>query len=101
MLLGILLLVSVPAVAATTSPPHPHPFLVEHCVGCHGAEKQKGDFRIDTQLSLAFTNRLTADRWKEVLNALNGHGMPPPKEPQPSPETAAGFQDATGELGGI
>jgi hypothetical protein len=89
----MLLLVSVPAVAATTTPPHPHPFLVEHCVGCHGPEKQKGDFRIDTQLSLAFTNRLTADRWKEVLNALNGHEMPPPKEPQPSPGSVAAFVD--------
>ena len=82
-LLGILLLMSAPAHAATTAPPHPHPFLVEHCVGCHGPEKQKGDFRIDTQLSLTFSNRLTADRWREVLNVLNGHelvgnGVSPP-----------------------
>ncbi len=62
-------------------------------MGCHGPEKQKGDFRIDTQLSLTFSNRLTADRWREVLNVLNGHEMPPPKERQPSPESVAAFVD--------
>jgi hypothetical protein len=91
LVLGILFLGTGCRITAASVPPHPHPFLVEHCVGCHGPEKQKGDFRIDTQLSLAFTNRLTAERWKEVLNVLNGHEMPPPKEPQPSPAATAAF----------
>ena len=38
------------------------PFLKEHCVSCHGAEKQKGDLRLDT-LPNRFEDAATAARW--------------------------------------
>ena len=59
------------------------PFLRTYCEGCHGSEKQKGDFRVDTQLPNQFTDRAVREKWLEVVNALNGHEMPPKEERQP------------------
>jgi hypothetical protein len=59
------------------------PFLRTYCEGCHGSEKQKGDFRVDTQLPNQFTDRSVREKWLEVVNALNGHEMPPKEEKQP------------------
>lgn len=57
--------------------------LKEHCQSCHGAEKQKGKFRVD-DLSFTLSDLATADRWQKVLNALNSGEMPPEeKEPLP------------------
>ncbi len=62
------------------------PFLRTYCEGCHGREKQKGEFRVDTQLPDLFTDRAVRERWQEVVNALNGHEMPPKEEEkQPRP----------------
>ena len=61
-----------------------NPFLKEHCTRCHGAEKQKGDFRIDT-LAMNFTDLEVAERWAEVLFRISSGEMPPKKEPQPKP----------------
>lgn len=67
-------------------------FLERNCQGCHGAEKQKGRFRVD-DLPLALTNPATAERWQKILNALNAGEMPPEDEPQPAPEAKANFLD--------
>ena len=53
----------------------------EHCLKCHGPEKQKGKFRVD-DLSFALTNIETAERWQKVLNQLNSGEMPPEEEKQ-------------------
>ncbi|MEY5025426.1 MAG: hypothetical protein RLZZ244_954, partial [Verrucomicrobiota bacterium] len=53
--------------------------LKEHCEGCHGAEKQKGKFRLD-DLSFSLTDLSTADRWQKILNVLNAGEMPPEEE---------------------
>lgn len=82
---------AVPAFSATRNPlseDEVHretvvPFLRTYCEGCHGAEKQKGDFRVDTQLLNQFTDRTVREKWLEVVNALNGHEMPPKGERQP------------------
>lgn len=58
------------------------PFFEEHCLGCHGAKKQKGEFRID-QLMRDFTELSTAERWHEVMIRLNAGEMPPEDEVQP------------------
>ena len=58
------------------------PFVQKYCVSCHGAEKQKGKFRIDT-LSQDLTSGPHADDWHEVLDALNLGEMPPEDEEQP------------------
>lgn len=68
------------------------PFLEAHCISCHGPEKQKGKLRLDT-LSPDFRSPISAEKWKEVLNAINGHEMPPEDEPQPTTADAARFAE--------
>lgn len=72
------------------------PFLRTYCEGCHGAEKQKGEFRVDTQLSNQLTDRAVRERWMEVVNVLNGHEMPPKDERQPRPAEVAPVVDWIG-----
>ena len=59
------------------------PFLSQHCFGCHGAEKQKGDIRLDT-LGKDLTKHENLEIWQGVLDQLNLGEMPPKKQPQPS-----------------
>ncbi len=59
--------------------------LKEHCQGCHGAERQKGKFRVD-DLSFSLSDLPTADRWQKILNVLNAGEMPPEEE-NPLPRT--------------
>ncbi len=66
------------------------PFISEHCASCHGAEKQKGKLRLDT-LPADFSDPLVVEKWKEVVNAVSGHEMPPEDEPQPSVDSANQF----------
>jgi len=68
------------------------PFIKEHCVACHGPEKQKGHLRLDT-LANDFADPGVAAKWKEVVNSVNGHEMPPEEEKQPAPEAAARFAE--------
>ena len=66
------------------------PFIAEHCASCHGPDKQKGKLRLDT-LPADFSDPLVAEKWKEVIHAINGHEMPPEDEPQPTQESAGRF----------
>ncbi len=66
------------------------PFIKENCAACHGPEKQKGKLRLDT-LRADFRDPLVVEKWKEVVNSVNGHEMPPEEEKQPSPEASARF----------
>ena len=69
---------------------HPlEPFFVEHCVDCHGPEKQKGDLRIDT-LPLPGSDTGNADRWASILEVLETGEMPPEDEVQPGEKARAG-----------
>ncbi len=54
----------------------------EHCVSCHGEEKQKGKFRID-ELPSSIDTIETAEKWQKVLNQMNSGEMPPEDEKQP------------------
>src|SRR5262245_57076438 len=64
------------------------PFLDAHCVRCHGPQKQKGEFRVDT-LTRDFANGSAAVRWGDVLERLNTGEMPPKGEPKPKPDDSA------------
>lgn len=66
------------------------PFIKDHCASCHGPEKQKGKLRLDT-LANDFADPLVVAKWKEVVNSINGHEMPPEDEKQPPPEAAGTF----------
>lgn len=60
------------------------PILKEHCMKCHGPEKQKSDFRVDT-LDPDLISGHDGDHWEEVLNQIHGGDMPPEDEKQLSP----------------
>ena len=66
------------------------PFIEHHCVKCHGPEKQKGKLRLDT-LPPDFTDPRTAERWKEVVDSVSSHEMPPEEEPRPHSLDVAKF----------
>jgi hypothetical protein len=62
-----------------------NPFLKSHCFRCHGADKQRGKMRLDT-LSLQMNDDTIAQRWQDVLDALNAGDMPPEGAKQPAQE---------------
>ena len=71
------------AVLAMAADPGPQAFLKQHCVSCHGAEKTKGDIRLDQ------TSALTHEIWERVYEQLSAGEMPPRKKARPNPEATA------------
>jgi mono/diheme cytochrome c family protein len=65
-------------------------FLQNHCIRCHGPEKQKGDLRFD-QLSRDFKLGADAHHWAEAIERVNSGEMPPKKEKKPTQEEIAAF----------
>ncbi|QDU98964.1 DUF1592 domain-containing protein [Lignipirellula cremea] len=65
-------------------------FLQQHCVRCHGPQKQEGDVRID-QLSRDFKDAADSHHWAEIIERVNAGEMPPEKEPQPTQDEIAAF----------
>ena len=53
-------------------------FTKAYCVQCHGADKQKGDFRIDT-LPWNLTATTSREQWELVHEYLTDGDMPPKK----------------------
>ncbi len=60
------------------------PLFQTYCLRCHNAQKQEGEFRLDT-LPRDFDSESVAQRWSDVVFRLNSGEMPPKKEPQPKP----------------
>lgn len=58
-------------------------FLRQHCIRCHGPEKQEGDARLD-QLSANISH--DAKLWARVEEQLSKGTMPPAGEAQPEPQ---------------
>lgn len=67
-------------------------FLEQHCVKCHGPEKQKGKLRLDDLAKPP----MEAERWKEVLEAIEYGDMPPKEEPRPGAEEVTAFKAVVG-----
>lgn len=67
------------------------PFFRRHCGACHDVAKPEGGFSVARrELGIDFTKPALRAKWREVVNVLNSHEMPPEDEPQPEPaETAA------------
>lgn len=87
------LVFSASAIAAPAVLHPQHRALLEtHCQGCHGAEKQKGSFRLD-DLSFTITDVQSAERWQKILNAMNSGDMPPEDEKQPASLAKADLLD--------
>jgi len=57
-------------------------FFTTHCIRCHGAAAQEGEFRIDT-LPREFATLGASQKWAEVMTRINAGEMPPAEEPQP------------------
>lgn len=70
------------------------PFLEEHCVRCHGPDKQKGKLRFD-QLDFLISDNGEALHYQDVLDVLNTGEMPPEDETQPSKKE---LESVIGEL---
>jgi len=95
--LGLALIPTAPA-AAPASHEDLKPFFSQYCVRCHGPEKQKGDFRVDTLKPAQ--SKEDAEKWQGVLKQLREGEMPPAKEKQPSAtEAKAVMAWVDGELG--
>ena len=77
-----LLALLLPALAFADFATQVQPFIKQHCVECHGPDKQKGRLRLDT-LSDDFSDSHTAATWIEVRDNLNLGEMPPEDEPRP------------------
>ena len=58
-------------------------FLENHCIRCHGPEKEKGDLRID-RLSRDFKLGADTHHWAEMMEQVNSGEMPPKKEKRPT-----------------
>lgn len=73
-------------------------FLRENCVSCHGAEKQKGDVRLDT---LAGDVISEGTQWQVVVDQIRSSNMPPEDaKKQPAEAAKRDFVNwVVGELG--
>jgi mono/diheme cytochrome c family protein len=70
------------------------PFLAANCNKCHTGARPKGEFRTDPAgLPNDFSDLTARGKWKEVVNVLNAHEMPPKKEKQPAPAEVAAVVD--------
>jgi len=69
------------------------PFFANYCNECHSGPKPKGAFRIEGELKPNFADVLSRGKWREVVNVLNGHEMPPKKAKQPTPKEVAAVVD--------
>lgn len=58
------------------------PFLVKHCHDCHSGDQPEAGLNL-AKLSADFAGDETANRWIDVMHALQFGEMPPPEEEQP------------------
>ncbi len=65
---------------ATPSSSRAASILQQHCYGCHGPAKSKGDLRLD-KLDPDLVKGNDGEKWREVLDRLNFGDMPPATEP--------------------
>jgi hypothetical protein len=70
------------------------PFFKAYCDKCHVGEKAEAEFRLSAEaLPNQFGDPGARAKWREVVNVINSHEMPPEKEPQPSAKEAAAVVD--------
>ncbi len=70
------------------------PFFKAYCAKCHAGEKPKGDFStVADKLPNDFSDPTAKGTWKEVVNVLNSHEMPPKAEKQPTAKEVAAVAD--------
>ena len=62
------------------------PFLQQHCIGCHGPEKQKAELNIEALLENGKPKIEDRREWETILELIMAREMPPENKPQPSQE---------------
>jgi hypothetical protein len=78
----------LPTAVAHADPSQMAGFLDQHCVKCHGPEKQKGKLRLDNLPKPP----METERWKEVLEAIEYGDMPPKEEARPEASAVSAFK---------
>lgn len=74
-------------------------FFQSYCMECHSPEAGEGDFRIEDSLLSSFQEAQSRGKWREIINVLNSHEMPPKESSQPSTSEVASVVDwATSEI---
>ncbi len=63
-------------------------FFKDHCIRCHGPDKQKGDIRLDST-GLHPITTANAELLERVLEQLRAGEMPPKKQTRPDPVKVA------------
>jgi hypothetical protein len=74
----VCLVVSLGGQTVTAS--DPQAFFAQHCVKCHGANKQEGDLRLDNLLKPAAES---AETWSLIADMLESGDMPPKQQTRP------------------
>ena len=70
------------------------PFFKQHCAECHVGKKPQGEFSIaKKELGTDFANVVYRGKWREIVNVLNSHEMPPEDKPRPSSDDVAAVVD--------
>jgi uncharacterized membrane protein/mono/diheme cytochrome c family protein len=64
---------------------HVQPIMDQYCYSCHGADKQKGEIRLD-DLNWDMINGPHAESWHTALDQINAGEMPPKGKAQPNDE---------------
>lgn len=70
------------------------PFFKSYCDKCHSGAKPESEFSLQpSKLQNDFSDPAVRAKWREVVNVLNSHEMPPEKEKQPGPDEVAAVVD--------
>lgn len=92
--LALLLSLSMVATATAETPAPVSTFTETYCIQCHGTDKQKGDFRIDT-LSWDLTGSASREQWDLVYEYVADGDMPEEKaKKHPSDATRKTFLES-------
>ena len=78
----VFMTMSIPVLWADDALVKVKPFIRQHCVECHGPDKQKGEIRLDI-LKHDLSDPEVLEIWQGVLDQLNLGEMPPQKQPRP------------------
>jgi len=81
-----MLLVSLLLPATLRAEPELEQFFAQHCVKCHGPEKQKGEVRLDKPVDALFADE---ELLETIATVLEAGEMPPEEAQQPKAEAVA------------
>lgn len=68
-------------------------FFQSYCMECHSPDIGEGDFRIEDSLLTNFQDIQSREKWREIINVLNSHEMPPKEVEQPTADEVARVVD--------